>query len=193
MHSCKGEKLCQFKLWVNLKDLLAIVKTSKTANPVGLKGRKRLGWEDWCGIAWWQNLVGWAWLGPRAWSQGRRNFPWVGGGAGRVLVPGLCYLQGISEVEGHVQLPVFLVFDPQNPYVTEVPIIKVYLEICCLCTALPLYPGHQARNSLQESSPDTLHRERIKFYLVWLWAQWGFRGVLHWVVCCFFFFKFQVY
>lgn len=193
MHSCKGEKLCQFKLWVNLKDLLAIVKTSKTANPVGLKGRKRLGWEDWCGIAWWQNLVGWAWLGPRAWSQGRRNFPWVGGGAGRVLVPGLCYLQGISEVEGHVQLPVFLVFDPQNPYVTEVPIIKVYLEICCLRTALPLYPGHQARNSLQESSPDTLHRERIKFYLVWLWAQWGFRGVLHWVVCCCFFFKFQVY
>lgn len=89
-----------------------------------------------------------------------------------MLVPGLCYLQGISEVEGHVQLPVLLavcspcVFDPQNPYVTEVPIIKVYLEICCLRTALPLYPGHQARNSLQESSPATLHRERIKFYLV---------------------------
>lgn len=96
----------------------------------------------------------------------------AGGGAGRVVVPGLCYLQGISEVEGRVQLIVLLgLCSPckdsvGQKYITEVPIIKVYLEICCLLTALALYPGHQAHNSSQESSPATLHRERIKFYLV---------------------------
>ena len=93
-------------------------------------------------------------------------------GTGRVVVPGLCCLEGIFETEGRVQLTVLVgvcspcIFDPQNRYVTEVPITKVYVENCCYCTALPLYPGNQVHNSLQESSPATLHSERLKFRLV---------------------------
>jgi len=88
-----------------------------------------------------------------------------------VVVPGLCCLQGAFEVEGHVQLTVLVevcspcIFDPHNPCLTEVLIIKVYLENCCYHAAL-LYPGHQAHNSLQVSSPAMLHSERLKFYLV---------------------------
>lgn len=60
---------------------------------------------------------------------------------GGSAVPGLCCWQGIFEVEGRVQLTVLVevrspcIFDPLNGYVTEVPVIKVYLENCCYCTS----------------------------------------------------------